>query len=164
MLSIEDYNSKEIELLARIMRAEAIGEGVFGMKLVGNVVVNRVVATCKPFKNKNTVNEVIFQKNAFEGTTAPLFNGRPNEQLKKIAKDCITFWRAEPAYSALYFYAPGKNNKCNVDIYEIQNLKNVIKTYEDANLKYIRFFLPYNEKINVVISIEEIFNILNYKQ
>ena len=51
------YNSKEIELLARIMRAEAIGEGVFGMKLVGNVVVNRVVATCKPFKNKNTVNE-----------------------------------------------------------------------------------------------------------
>ena len=50
------YNSKEIELLARIMRAEAIGEGVFGMKLVGNVVVNRVVATCKPFKNKNTIN------------------------------------------------------------------------------------------------------------
>ncbi len=106
------YNSKEIELLARIMRAEAIGEGVFGMKLVGNVVVNRVVATCKPFKNKNTINEVIFQKNAFEGTTSPLFNGRPNEQLKKIAKECITFWRAEPAYSALYFYAPGKNNKC----------------------------------------------------
>ena len=106
------YNSKEIELLARIMRAEAIGEGVFGMKLVGNVVVNRVVATCKPFKNKNTVNEIIFQKNAFEATTSPLFTGRPNEQLKKIAKECITFWRAEPAYSALYFYAPGKNNKC----------------------------------------------------
>ncbi|MGM9858976.1 MAG: cell wall hydrolase [Bacilli bacterium] len=106
------YNSKDIELLARIMRAEAVGEGVFGMKLVGNVVVNRVVATCKPFKNKKTINEVVFQKNAFEGTTSSLFNGRPNEQLKKIAKDCITFWRAEPAYKALYFYAPGKNNKC----------------------------------------------------
>lgn len=44
------HTSNEINLLARLMRAEAAGEGIFGMKLVGNVVVNRVVYTCKPFK------------------------------------------------------------------------------------------------------------------
>ena len=106
------FNSKDVSFLARIMRAEALGEGVFGMKLVGNVVVNRVIAQCQPFKNKNTINEVIFQKNAFEGINSALFNGRPNEKLKKIARDCLVFWRADPAYSSLYFYAPGRNNKC----------------------------------------------------
>lgn len=44
------HTTNEINLLARLMRAEAVGEGIFGMKLVGNVVVNRVVYTCKPFK------------------------------------------------------------------------------------------------------------------
>ena len=36
------YNSKEVELLARLIKAEALGEGQEGMLLVGNVVVNRV--------------------------------------------------------------------------------------------------------------------------
>ena len=34
------YNTKEVDLLARIMRAEALGEGIFGMKLVGIDIVN----------------------------------------------------------------------------------------------------------------------------
>ena len=41
------YSTSEVSLLARLMRSEAIGEGVFGMQLVGNVVVNRVVAKCE---------------------------------------------------------------------------------------------------------------------
>ena len=38
--------TKEVELLARLMRAEALGEGNTGMLLVANVGVNRVVADC----------------------------------------------------------------------------------------------------------------------
>ena len=45
------YNSKEVELLARLIKAEALGEGQEGMLLVGNVVVNRVAAGGDRFKN-----------------------------------------------------------------------------------------------------------------
>ena len=45
------YTTKEKDLLARIMRAEALNEGDLGMLMVGNVVVNRVVADCYTFTN-----------------------------------------------------------------------------------------------------------------
>ena len=54
------YTNKEVELLARLMRSEALGEGVYGMKLVGNVVINRVVAKCTTFKNINTIYDYRF--------------------------------------------------------------------------------------------------------
>ena len=40
-MSIIKYTTKERDLLARIMRSEAVGEGDLGMLMVGNVVVNR---------------------------------------------------------------------------------------------------------------------------
>ena len=46
-----NYTNRELDLLARIMRAEALGEGNLGMLMVGNVVANRVLADCLTFKN-----------------------------------------------------------------------------------------------------------------
>ena len=43
-MSIVSYTSKERDLLARLMRAEAVGEGDLGMLMVGNVGVNRTMA------------------------------------------------------------------------------------------------------------------------
>ena len=106
------YTNKEAELLARLMRSEALGEGVYGMKLVGNVVINRVVAKCTTFKNINTIYDAIFQKGQFEGTKTPLFNGRPNKAEKQRAMDCIKYWRGDSAYKALFFQNPGKNKPC----------------------------------------------------
>ena len=40
------YRSADVDLMARMMRAEAEGEGKQGMLYVGNVIVNRVVADC----------------------------------------------------------------------------------------------------------------------
>ena len=57
------YNSKELDLLARIMRAEALNEGNLGMLMVGNVVVNRAIANCLTFKNNRTLTEAIYQPN-----------------------------------------------------------------------------------------------------
>ena len=37
---IVNYTTKELDLLARLMRAEAQTEGDLGMLMVGNVVVN----------------------------------------------------------------------------------------------------------------------------
>ena len=42
-MAIVAYNTKELDLLARIMRAEATGEGNLGMLMVGNVGINRVI-------------------------------------------------------------------------------------------------------------------------
>ena len=46
MSNLVAYTSKELDLLARLMRAEAVGEGDYGMLMVGNVGVNRVLANC----------------------------------------------------------------------------------------------------------------------
>ncbi|MGG0747468.1 cell wall hydrolase, partial [Priestia megaterium] len=40
------YRSADINLMARMMRAEAEGEGKLGMLYVGNVIVNRLAANC----------------------------------------------------------------------------------------------------------------------
>ena len=47
---IVKYTDKELDLLARLMRAEALGEGNLGMLMVGNVGINRVIANCLDFK------------------------------------------------------------------------------------------------------------------
>ena len=41
---IINYTTKELEQLARIIRAEALAEGDLGMLMVGNVVTNRAIA------------------------------------------------------------------------------------------------------------------------
>ena len=47
--------------MARMMRAEAEGEGKQGMLYVGNVIVNRAVADCLDFKDVRTIEDVIYQ-------------------------------------------------------------------------------------------------------
>ena len=51
------YNNEEVKLLARLMRAEAEGEGKLGMLMVGNVIVNRALANCLTFKNIDSFND-----------------------------------------------------------------------------------------------------------
>lgn len=61
MSQIVQYTSKELDLLARLMRAEAVGEGDYGMLMVGNVGVNRVLANCYTFRNINTITNMVYQ-------------------------------------------------------------------------------------------------------
>ena len=113
------YRTADVNILGRIMRAEALGEGVFGMKLVGNVIVNRVVYSCSPFKRITTINQAVMQKGQFEGTQIGLFVGNATAQEKKLAMDCIKFWRADPANRALYFQNPGRGKSCKKDWYGV---------------------------------------------
>ncbi|MFJ7856216.1 cell wall hydrolase, partial [Peribacillus frigoritolerans] len=55
------YTSSDVDLMARMMRAEAEGEGRLGMLFVGNVIVNRLVANCLDFKGLRTIPQVIYQ-------------------------------------------------------------------------------------------------------
>ena len=75
---IVKYTEKELELLARLMRAAAVGEGNLGMLMVGNVGVNRVIADCLTFRDIKTISQMVFQSpGGFSGTSSSLFYGNP---------------------------------------------------------------------------------------
>ena len=107
-----NYTTKELDLTARIMRAEALAEGDLGMLMVGNVIVNRAIANCLEFKNVRTLTDVIYQKNQFVGTKSSLFNSKSTTKEKDLAKRVIKGEYYHPATHALYFYAPSKGNTC----------------------------------------------------
>ena len=108
---IIEYNTKEKDLLARIMRAEALNEGDLGMLMVGNVVVNRALVNCYTFKNVNTIYDVIYQPNQFVGVDSSLFQASPTALEKQLADRILKGEYYYPATHALWFYAPG-NNSC----------------------------------------------------
>ena len=98
----------DIDLLARLLRAEAEGEGELGMLLVGNVGINRMRADCSDFKGLRTVNDMVYQAHAFEATTKGYFYQRPRESERRLARRVVngeSFWPAK--YSLWYFRPPG---------------------------------------------------------
>ena len=108
------YNQKELELLARLMRAEALGEGNLGMLMVGNVGINRVIANCLIFKDITTIYDMIFQSpGGFSGTKSNLFYGNPTEKEKSLAMRVIRGEYYYPATNALWFYAPSSGSSCS---------------------------------------------------
>ena len=108
------YNQKELELLARLMRAEALGEGNLGMLMVGNVGINRVIANCLNFKDITTIYDMIFQSpGGFSGTKSNLFYGNPTEKEKSLAMRVIRGEYYYPATNALWFYAPSSGSSCS---------------------------------------------------
>lgn len=109
---IINYTSKELDLLARIMRAEALNEGDLGMLMVGDVVVNRVLADCLTFKNITTVYDAIYQPNQFVGTSGSLFQASATTYEKQLAKRILDGEYYYPATNSLWFYAPAKNTAC----------------------------------------------------
>lgn len=111
-MAIIQYTSKERDLLARIMRAEAVGEGNLGMLMVGNVVVNRALANCLTFKSISTISDAIYQPNQFSGTNSSLFYGNPTTTEKNLADRIIKGEYYYPATNALWFYAPPSNQAC----------------------------------------------------
>ena len=112
-----NYTTKELDLLARIMRAEALAEGNLGMLMVGNVVINRAIANCLTFKDIRTITDAIYQKNQFSGTKSSLFQGSATTKEKDLAKRVLRGEYFYPATHALWFYAPGKNT-CKTNWYE----------------------------------------------
>ncbi len=106
------YTEKELDLLARLMRAEALGEGTLGMLMVGNVVVNRAIANCLTFKNTRTIYDVIYQQGAFTGINSELFFSAATSKEKDLAKRVLNGEYYYPATNALWFYAPTKGSSC----------------------------------------------------
>jgi len=108
------YNTKELDLCARLMRAEALAEGDLAMLMVGNVIVNRAIANCLDFKNIKSISDVVYQKpGGFVGTNSQLFNsGSATTKEKELAKRVLRGEYYYPATNALWFYGPKKGEKC----------------------------------------------------
>lgn len=120
-MSIIKYTEKEKELLARIMRAEAVGEGNLGMLMVGNVVVNRALADCLTFQNISTISNVIYQTpGGFEGKNSPLFFSNPTTAEKNLADKVLRGQYYHPATNSLWFYAPSGTENCTATWWEQQ--------------------------------------------
>lgn len=110
---IVPYTTKELDLTARLMRAEAVGEGELGMLMVGNVIVNRALADCLSFRNITSITKVIYQNpGGFSGINSNLFFSTATTLEKNLATRVLRGEYYYPATNALWFYAPTGNNSC----------------------------------------------------
>lgn len=125
---IISYTDNDIDMLARIMRSEALNEGELGMLMVGNVVVNRVLANCLTFKNVRSIYDAIYQKNQFTGINSSLFQASATSYEKELAKRILDGEYYYPATNALWFYAPSKGSSCKSTWYN-QNLAGRYKNH-----------------------------------
>jgi N-acetylmuramoyl-L-alanine amidase len=121
-MNIVPYTEKDVDLLARLMRAEAIGEGQLGMLMVGNVAINRIIANCLDFTNIRTISEMIYQTpGGFTGKDSPLFFGTATTTEKNLARRVIKGEDYHPATHCLWFYAPKVGEQCRALWFNQQN-------------------------------------------
>ena len=97
--SITNSNS-DLNLLAKLVYAEARGEPYTGQVAVASVVLNRVKSSSFP----NSVAGVIYQSGAFSVVNDGQINLQPNQTAIKAAQDAINGW--DPSYGAIYYFNP----------------------------------------------------------
>lgn len=106
-MAVIKATSNDIKILARLMRAEAEGEGELGMLMAGNVMVNRARSNCLDFGNVNTIERMAFQSpGGFEAVQKGYFYQKAREREIRLAKQLIDGKRYHPAEFALWFFRP----------------------------------------------------------
>lgn len=93
-------SDSDLNLLAKLIYAEARGESYTGQVAVGAVVLNRVKSPSFP----NTISGVIYQANAFTCVNDGQINLTPNQSAKNAARDAMNGW--DPTGGAIYYYNP----------------------------------------------------------
>lgn len=106
-MAVVAHTEADIALLARLIRAEAEGDGNLGMLMVGNVGINRVIANCLDFISVRTISDMVFQSpGGFEATQKGYFYQRAREIDKRLARRVINGERFHPATNSLWFFMP----------------------------------------------------------
>ncbi|MEI7024241.1 spore cortex-lytic enzyme [Paenibacillus sp. y28] len=93
-------NQHELDLLARIIYAEARGESYEGQVAVGAVVMNRLAALSFP----NTIQGIIEQPGAFTAVDDGQYRLKPDETAYRAALDAVRGY--DPSKGALYYFNP----------------------------------------------------------
>jgi N-acetylmuramoyl-L-alanine amidase len=105
-MAVVKARESDIDLLARLLRAEGEGEGNQGMLMIGNVGINRIRANCSDFKGLRTVPQMVYQPKAFEATTKGYFYQRARENEKTLARRAINGARLWPSKFSLWYFRP----------------------------------------------------------
>lgn len=93
-------SSSQVDLLARLISAEARGEPYSGQVAVGAVVLNRIKHPSFP----NTLSGVIYQNGAFTCVTDGQFNQPVAESAYRAARDALN--GVDPSGGAIYYFNP----------------------------------------------------------
>jgi N-acetylmuramoyl-L-alanine amidase len=107
-MAVIKANSNDVKLLARLLRAEAEGEGNLGMLMVGNVGVNRILGNCLDFKNIRSIPQMVYQSpGGFEATQKGYFYQAARDSEIRLARRVINGERQHPATNSLWYFRPG---------------------------------------------------------
>ena len=98
--SVPSATEQNINLLARIISAEARGEPYTGQVAVGAVILNRIEHPSFP----DTLAGVIYQPGAFSCLNDGQFNEPVADSAKRAAQDAINGW--DPSGGAIYYFNP----------------------------------------------------------
>ena len=97
-------SNADLELLARIISAEARGEPYIGQVAVGAVVLNRVESSSFP----DSISGVVYQPGAFTAITDGQINEAVTDSARRAARDALN--GSDPTGGALYYYNPDKSS------------------------------------------------------
>lgn len=89
-----------VEIMAHIVYGEARGESYKGQVAVAAVILNRVHSSEFP----DSIEEVIFQPNAFTAINDGQYQLQPDTTAFKAVKDAFLGW--DPSYGSVYYYNP----------------------------------------------------------
>lgn len=98
------YSNSDVQLLAKVISAEARGESYEGQVAVGAVILNRIKHPSFP----DSLSGVIYQKGAFSCVNDSNWNAAVAESAKRAALDAINGW--DPSGGAIYYYNAKKTN------------------------------------------------------
>lgn len=98
------YSNSDVELLAKVISAEARGESYEGQVAVGAVILNRVAHPSFP----DSLSGVIYQRGAFSCVNDSNWYAAVAESSKRAALDAINGW--DPSGGAIYYYNAKKTN------------------------------------------------------
>ena len=96
----QQSTSGDVDLLARLISAEARGEPYTGQVAVGAVVLNRMEHPSFP----NTMSGVSYQPGAFSCLSDGQFNAPVSDSAYKAARDALN--GSDPSGGALYYFNP----------------------------------------------------------
>lgn len=98
------YSNADVELLAKVISAEARGESYEGQVAVGAVILNRVAHPSFP----DSLSGVVYQKGAFSCVNDSNWYQPVAESSKRAARDALNGW--DPSGGAIYYFNASKTS------------------------------------------------------
>ena len=99
-----EYSNSDVELLAKVISAEARGESYEGQVAVGAVILNRVKHPSFP----DSISGVVYQKGAFSCVNDSNWYAAVADSSNRAAIDALNGW--DPSGGAIYYFNASKTS------------------------------------------------------